>query len=159
MSGGGDGVAKTRGEKSEREEESVAVSCFMARGSEASIAITRPRVWRAGELGPGAASGGEILERTRILPRVGIERIMASRDFDCVSISILSGWGSWIGARVRGAVGCWRVLWGRGGGPIVMGLVRPGPMKSGRGRDCRLPWVVAVKGKGVAGPLAARTGA
>lgn len=126
--------------------------------SEASMAMTRPRVWRAGDVGPAGARGGEIFERTRILPRVGIERITASRDFSCVSICMASGWGGWIGARVRGALGCCCVLCGRGGGPMVMGDGRPGPMKSGRGRDWRRLCPPAVKGKGVVGPVGPRTG-
>lgn len=85
-------MAKTRGEKSERLVLRVWVSCLMLAASEASMAMTRPRIWRAGDVGPGGERGGEILESTRILPRVGIDWIMASRDFSCVSISILSGW-------------------------------------------------------------------
>ena len=60
---------------------------------------------------------------------------------------------------MRGADGWFCVLCGRGGGPIVIGVVIPGPMKSGRGREWRLLWPSAVKGKGVAGPVAIRTGA
>lgn len=132
---GGVGVAKTRGEKSERLVRRVWVNCLMLAASEASMAMTRPRVWRTGEVGPGGERGGEIFERTRILPSVGIDWIMASSDFSCVSISILSGWADWIGARVRGADGWFCVLCGRGGGPIVIGVGIPGPMKSGRGRE------------------------
>lgn len=139
-------MVKTRGEKSDREVRRVCVSCLIDAGSEASMAMTKPRVWRAGEEGPGGERGGEILERTRIFPRVGIDWIMASRDFSCVSISILSGWGDWMGARVRGADGWCCVLCGRGGGPMVIGVVRPGPMKSGRGRDGCLWWPSPVKG-------------
>ena len=133
------------------------VSCFNAKGSDASIAITNPRVWRAGDDGPGGASGGEILERTRILPRVGIERIIASRDLACVSTFMVSGWVFWIGASVSGANGWCCVLCGRGGGPMVTGEAMPGPMKSGRGRDCRREWP-EMKGKGVPGPLLMRMG-
>lgn len=130
-------------------------------GSAASMAMTRPRVLRAGDVGLGGARGGEILERTRILPRVGIERIIASRDWACVSMPmlllLLLDCGFCNGARVREFSGwCW-VLCGRGGGPMVNGLLMLGPMKSGRGRDWRR-WPVG-KGKGVVGLLAARTGA
>ncbi len=69
------------------------------------MAMTRPRVWRAGDVGPGGAKGGEILKRTRIFPSVGIERIIASRDLACVSTVMVSGWTFWSGARVRGAEG------------------------------------------------------
>ena len=112
------------------------MSCFSAIGSAASIAMRRPRVWRAGDVGPGGAKGGEILESTRILPRVGIERIIASRDLACVSTLIGSAWLTFCsGASVRGALGCGCVLCGRGGGPILTGENAPGPMKSGRGSD------------------------
>lgn len=63
----------------------------MLAASGASMAITKPRVSRAGDVGPGGERGREIFDSTRILPRVGIDCIMASRDFSCVSISILSG--------------------------------------------------------------------
>lgn len=56
------------------------------------MAMTRPRVWRAGDVGPSGAKGGEILESTRIFPRVGIERIIASRDLAWVSTFMASGW-------------------------------------------------------------------
>ena len=132
----------------------VRVSCLRARRSVASMAMTRPRVGQPGEVGPGGARGGEILARTRILPRVGMERIIASRDLAWVSTFIGSGVAFWMGARVRGAEEwCW-VLWGRGGGPMVTGEVMLGPMKSGRGRDWRRAWPEA-KGKGVPGPVLA----
>lgn len=142
----------------------VLVRASREAGSAASMAMTRPRgllVLRAGDVGPGGAKGGEILERRRILPMVGMERIIASRDLACVSMSILLllllDWGFCKGARVRGFSGwCW-VLCGRGGGPIVKGLLMLGPIKSARGRDWRR-WPVE-KGKGVVGLLTARTGA
>lgn len=146
----------------------VLVKASREEASAASMAMTRPRVLsslRAGDVGPGGANGGEILERTRILPRVGMERIIASRDWACVSMPMLLlllllwllDWGFCKGARVRDFSGwCWG-LCGRGGGPIVKGLLMLGPMKSGRGRDWRR-WLVG-KGKGVVGLLAARTGA
>lgn len=40
---------------------------------------------------------------------------------------------------------------------MVTGEVIPGPMKSGRGRDCRREWP-EVKGKGVPGPVLLRMG-
>ena len=82
-----------------------------------------------------------------------MDMIMASRDLACVSVPD-DGFCS--GARVRDASACW---WGRGGGPMVKGLLMPGPMKSGRGRDWRR-WCEG-KGNGVVGLLAAaaRTGA
>lgn len=83
----------------------VRVSCLRERRSVASIAITRPRVGWVGEVGPGGASGGEIFARTRILPRVGIDSIIASRDLAWVSTFIESGLSFWIGARVSGAEG------------------------------------------------------
>ena len=150
----------------------VAVRASREEGSAASMAMMRPRggvgwgVWaEAGdvEVGGGGVRGGEILDKRRIFPRVGMERIMASRDLACVSmpmllvvVVVLDG-GFCNGARVREFSGwCW-VLWGRGGGPIVKGLLMLGPMKSGRGRDWRR-WPVG-KAKGVVGLLGARTGA
>lgn len=139
-------------------------------GSAASMAMTMPRgllllllLLSAGVVGPGAARGGETLARRRILPRVGRERIMASRDLACVSMPmllllLLPDWGFCSGARVREfSVWFWVLLRGRGGGPIVKGLLMLGPMKSGRGRDWRR-WPVG-KGKGVVGLFTARTGA
>ena len=81
------------------------MSCLRERRSAASIAMTRPRVGWAGEVGPGGARGGEIFARTRIFPRVGIERIIASRDLACVSTFIGSELPFCMGARVSGAEG------------------------------------------------------
>lgn len=36
-----------------------------------------------GEVGPGGGNGGDILPRTRILLRIGMDMTMASRDFAC----------------------------------------------------------------------------
>lgn len=142
----------------------MAVRASREVASAASMAMMRPRVgWsRAGDVGPGGARGGEILERSLILPMIGMERIMASRDLACVSMPmflllLLLDGGFCSGARVRELSGWVCVLCGRGGGPIVKGLLMLGPMKSARGRDWRR-WPVG-KGKGVAGLLAARTGA
>ena len=88
-------------------------------------------------MGPGGAREGEILERTLILPKVGMERTIASRDFSCVSICMGSRFVDWIGGRVKGAPGCFCMLCGLGGGPIVMGEGIPGPMKSGLGSELR----------------------
>lgn len=101
----------------------VLVRASRETGSAASMAMMRPRglvllllvvvVVRAGDVGSGGVKGGEILERRRILPMVGMERIIASRDLACVSMSILLllllllllDWGFCKGARVRGFSG------------------------------------------------------
>lgn len=119
----------------------VLVRASRALGSAASMAMTRPRIdGLVGDVGVGGCRGGEILERRRILPRVGMESIIASRDWACVSMPIvlfllLLDWGFCKGARVRDFSGWLCVLWGRGGGPILKGLLMLGPMKSARGRD------------------------
>lgn len=44
----------------------------------------KPRVAKAGDAGLGFASGGEILDRMRILFNVGMDITMASTDLACV---------------------------------------------------------------------------
>lgn len=98
----------------------VLVRASREAGSAASMAMTRPRgleslsLLRAGDVGTGGVKGGDILERRRILPMVGMERIIASRDLACVSMSILVllllllllvDWGLCKGARVMGFSG------------------------------------------------------
>lgn len=63
--------------------ESASVICNTEARSKPSIAMTKPRVRCAGEVGPGGASGGEILARTRILLRMGMDMTIASRDLAC----------------------------------------------------------------------------
>ena len=63
------------------EVESAFVICDTVAGLEPAIAMTTPRVWRAGEVGPGGGNEGEIFARTRILLRIGMDMTMASRDF------------------------------------------------------------------------------
>lgn len=47
------------------------------------MAMTNPRPWCDDEENSGAESGGEILARTRILLRMGMDWTIPSRDFDC----------------------------------------------------------------------------
>ncbi len=68
----------------------VLVRASRAAGSAASMATTRPRVLlRTGDVGPGGARGGEMRARTRILPMVEMDWIMASRDLACVSMPMV----------------------------------------------------------------------
>lgn len=79
----------------ERMASMVAIRASREGVSAASMAMMRPRdwVWWRGKGGMAGEreweSGGEILERTRILPMVGMERIIASRDLACVSMFML----------------------------------------------------------------------
>lgn len=61
-----------------------AVICSIAAASWPSMEMMKPRVAKAGDAGLGFASGGEILERMRILFNVGMDITMASTDLACV---------------------------------------------------------------------------
>lgn len=52
------------------------------------MAITRPRVSKAGDAGLGFASGGEILESMRILFKAGMDMTIASTDLACVELPV-----------------------------------------------------------------------
>lgn len=124
-----------------------AVICSTAAASWPSIAMMRPLVSKAGDAGLGFASGGETLERIRILLRVLIDMTMASTDLACPESPETDA--LWRGGRVRDGSGRWANWYGRGGGPIV----KVGEfMKSGRGSDS----LRRGKAYGVAGPLEMR---
>lgn len=61
-----------------------AVICSTAAASCPSMAMMRPLNSKAGEAGLGFASGGDILERMRILFRVLMDITIASTDLACV---------------------------------------------------------------------------
>lgn len=120
------------------------VICSTAAASCPSTAMMRPLVSKAGEAGLEFASGGEILERIRILLTVLMDMTMASTDLACVESPDTDA--LWRGARVREESGGCASGYGRGGGPMAnVGEF----MKSGRGSDSRRRG----KAYGVAGPL------
>ena len=121
------------------------MTCSTAADSCPSTAMTNPRDSGPGEVGLVFASGGEILERMRILLRVGIDMTIASTDLACVASP--EGEGCRRGGSVREESGGCATGCGRGGGPMVnVGEF----MKSGRGSDSRR----LGKANGVEGPLA-----
>lgn len=128
-----------------------AVICSTAAASWPSMEMITPRASKPGDAGLGFASGGEILERIRILLRVGMDMTIASTDFACVKSRESEAF--WRGGRVREESGGWATGYGRGGGPMA----KVGEfIKSGRGNDSRRRG----KAKGVGGPVATRaTGA
>ena len=122
-----------------------AVICSTAAASWPSIEMIEPRVAKGGDAGLGFASGGEILDRMRILLNIGMDMIMASTDLACADSP--DGVVFCKGGKVREESGGCAMGNGRGGGPIA----KVGEfIKSGRGRDSRRRG----KAKGVAGPFA-----
>lgn len=100
------------------------------------MAMAKPRTGKAGELGPGGASGGEIFARTRILFNGWIDIIIASTELARAAAGASSVVGDVLnGGSLRDASGCGRPF-GLGGGPIVT-LLFLRCRASRRGRDSR----------------------
>lgn len=84
------------------------------------MAIAKPRTGKAGELGPGGGSGGEIFARTRILFNGWIDIIIASTELARVMAAESRVVGDVLnGGSLRDASG-WGRPFGLGGGPMVI---------------------------------------